>query len=51
MPSQPMSKLTRLSLRIPRLLDAVAEGPLAVALLFLLCLAMIATAAWMRFGH
>lgn len=45
-----MIKPTRLTLRIPRLLDAAAEGPLAVVLLFVLVLALIA-AAWLRLGH
>ena len=45
-----MPRPTRLIVKIPRLLDAVAEGPLAVALLFVLALAVIGTATWLRFN-
>ena len=38
-----MQKRDRLALRIPWLLDAVAEGPLAVSALFALALAVIVT--------
>ena len=38
-----MRKRDRLSLRIPWLLDAVAEGPLAISFLFVLGLAVIVT--------
>ncbi len=44
-------KPTRLTLRIPRLLDAVAEGPLAVTFLFVIALALIGAATWIRTGH
>ena len=37
-----MPKATRLILKIPYLVDAEAEGPLAVILLFILVLALIA---------
>jgi hypothetical protein len=37
-----MPKKNRLSVRIPFLMEAVAEGTLSVALLFVLVLAMVA---------
>jgi hypothetical protein len=43
-----MPKPTKLTLRIPRLLDAATEGPLAVTLLFVLALVLIGAAAWLR---
>lgn len=43
-----MPRPTRLILKIPRIMDAVAEGPLAVTLLFLLTLALIGVLAWLR---
>jgi hypothetical protein len=45
---QAMPKPTRLILKIPRLIDAAAEGPLAVTLLFVLVLALIGAAAFLR---
>jgi hypothetical protein len=43
-------KPTRLIIKIPRLLDATAEGALAVTLLFLLAVGGIGVLAWLRFG-
>ena len=36
-----MRKLNRLELRIPRVLEAVADGPFAISVLFALALVMI----------
>ncbi|WP_066686535.1 hypothetical protein [Caulobacter sp. CCH9-E1] len=43
-------KPTRLTIKIPRLLDATAEGTLAVILLFLLAAGGVGMLAWLRFS-